>query len=82
MHGRWTITEDEYAEEVRRFVRYYGAKLRWVAPQDWMCEPIVLAGGVAPRGIVFKGTGLTVVEHQKRTVRNFVALRRTRGAVQ
>lgn len=79
MYGKWTLTADQYAEEVGRYVRHYGKKLQWVAPQDWMCEPIVLAGGPASRGIVFKGTGLTVEEHQRRTVKNFVELRRLLG---
>jgi hypothetical protein len=78
-YGRWTITPDQYTEEVQRFVRHYGKRLLWVAPQDWMCEPIVLAGGVAPLGVKFKGTGLTVAEHQRLTVRNFIALRRRLG---
>lgn len=75
MHGRWSMTVYEYAEEVQRYVRHYGRRLQWVAPQDWMCEKIVLAGGKGAGGIVFKGTGLTVEEHQRRTVINFVQLR-------
>lgn len=35
----------------------------WAAPQDWMCEPVMLAK-----------TGLTVTEHQHRTVENFLTL--------
>jgi hypothetical protein len=81
MFGRWTLTADQYAEEVGRYVRFYGKRLEWVAPQDWMCEPLVLAGGRAARGIVFKGTGITVEEHQRRTVENFVTLRRLLGDV-
>lgn len=62
-HGRWLITEDEYVAQVRR---YFDAMpgLQWVAPMDWMCEPFVLAK-----------TGLTVQEHQQRTVENFLRLR-------
>ncbi|MFD9948759.1 hypothetical protein, partial [Nonomuraea sp. NPDC059022] len=37
--------------------------LDWAAPQDWMCEPWMLAK-----------TGLTIAEHQRRTVANFVRL--------
>lgn len=81
MHGRWTSTPAQYAEEALRYRRAYGARLQWVAPQDWMCEPIVIAGGSAARGIVFRGTGLDVEEHQRRTVKNFVALRRLLGAL-
>jgi hypothetical protein len=79
MHGRWTITTSEYVAEVERYRAHYGKRLRWVAPQDWMCEPIVLAGGRAGRGIVFAGTGLTVEEHQRRTVKNFIELRKLLG---
>lgn len=60
---RWTITTDEYAEEVERFADEIGG-LDWVAPMDWMCEPNVRAG-----------TGLSIAEHQHRTVENFLALR-------
>jgi hypothetical protein len=79
MHGRWTMSAEQYAEDVQRYVRHYGKRLLWIAPQDWMCEPIVLAGGRAARGIQFKGTGLTVEEHQRRTVINFVQLRALLG---
>jgi len=79
MHGKWTITAEQYAEEVGRFVRFYEEKLLWVAPQDWMCEPIVITGGNAGRGVVFRGTRSYVVEHQRRTVKNFVALRALLG---
>jgi len=39
-------------------------RMDWAAPQDWMCEPFMLAK-----------TGLTVREHQARTVDNFQTLR-------
>ena len=74
LHGRWTLTAREYVAEVRRFRDEVGL-LEWAAPQDWMCEPIVLQGGDAARGVRFAGTGLSVEEHQKRTVQNFVELR-------
>ena len=51
MYGRWTLTAEQYAAEVWRYVHAYGQRLEWVAPQDWMCEPLVLAGGKASRGI-------------------------------
>ena len=81
MHGRWTVSTDDYAVEVQRFRRVYGARLQWAAPQDWMCEPIVIAGGAAARGVKFAGTGLSVEEHQRRTVANFVDLRRALGEI-
>lgn len=74
MHGRWTLAPAEYVAEVRRFRDEIGG-LAWAAPQDWMCEPIVIAGGEAARGIRFAGTGLSVEEHQRRTVENFLELR-------
>lgn len=61
-YGRWTITEDDYVAEVERY-RQMG-HLDWVAPMDWMCEPFIL-----------ERTGLTVADHQARTVENFLRLR-------
>lgn len=80
MYGKWQSSPDEYADEVRRYIGFYGRKLLWVAPQDWMCEPIVLSGGMARRSICFAGTGLSVEEHQIRTVRNFIELRARLGS--
>lgn len=155
LHGRWTITPEEYIAEVRRYLAI--GRLQWAAPMDWMCEPQVIAGlverrkskacpaclrahrktadgkpvplrvasldteerplfvcecgyqatGKAPRihvarwrawaaeagtvmaasvaeadrlglgaVVVFHGTGLSVEEHQRRTVENFLELRR------
>ena len=62
-HGRWRIDARTYAAEVRRYRDEIG-RMRWAAPQDWMCEPTML-----------KKTGLTVAEHQRRTVDNFLELR-------
>jgi hypothetical protein len=71
--GRWTISPAEYADRVRRHRDVIGW-LSWAAPQDWMCEPIVIAGGRAGR-LRFAGTGLTVAEHQRRTVASYLELR-------
>ena len=73
LFGRWTVLARAYAAEVRRFRDEIGGML-WAAPQDWMCEPIVIKGGKV-KGVVFAGTGLTVAEHQRRTVENFLELR-------
>lgn len=74
-HGRWTVTPREYVAEVRRFRDEIGGLL-WAAPQDWMCEPWVLSGGRPPGSReCFAGTYLTVVEHLRRTVENFVELK-------
>jgi hypothetical protein len=62
-HGRWLTTPEAYAAAVRRYRDEIGG-LAWAAPQDWMCEPRMLAK-----------TGLTVAEHQARTVENFLHLR-------
>jgi hypothetical protein len=72
-YGRWTVTAASYAARVRRYRARIG-HLTWAAPQDWMCEPIVIAGGRAGR-VTFAGTGLTVDEHQRRTVGSVTELR-------
>ncbi|WP_229789841.1 deazapurine DNA modification protein DpdA family protein [Pilimelia terevasa] len=70
---RWTIGPGEYVARLRRYRDEIG-RLLWAAPQDWMCEPVVIAGGqVGP--VRFAGTGLSVAEHQRRTVANFAQLR-------
>lgn len=72
-HGGWTITAAEYAAEVRRYSEAIGEP-DFVAPQDWMCEKVVREGGWL-NGQNFIGTGLSVHEHQRRTVENFLELR-------
>ena len=74
-YGTWDHgpTPCQYAERVRRYRDEIGG-LVWAAPQDWMCEPIVLSGGTAGP-IRFAGTGLSVAEHQRRTVSNLLELR-------
>lgn len=62
LHGRWTITPEEYIAAVRRYRDQLG-RLEWAAPQDWNCDPDVL-----------KETGLTIAEHQRRTVDNYLHL--------
>jgi hypothetical protein len=89
-YGRWRMTAVEYAALIRRIVGQLGPELcRWVAPQDCMCEDLVVYGGIGQRGVVFAGTremrGLTpgdpeqdrttaVRIHQRLTVDNFVEL--------
>jgi hypothetical protein len=68
-HGAWSVTVDQYAAEVRRFEQQIGL-LDWCAPMDWMCEPSVLMR-----------TGLSVEEHQRRTVENFIRLRELVGGM-
>lgn len=74
LYGTWRTPAALYVEQVRRYVAEIGG-MDWAAPQDWMCEPIVIAGGrVGP--VIFAGTGLSVAEHQRRTVANLLELRR------
>jgi hypothetical protein len=63
LNGGWKITPDEYVETVNRLNKT--PHLRWAAQQDWMCEAIMI-----------EKTGLTVREHQRRTVENFLELRK------
>lgn len=62
MFGKWTISANEYIEELKRISRSPG--LLWAAPQDYMCEPFIV-----------EKTGLSVHEHQRRTVNNLIHLR-------
>jgi len=61
--GRWRVTETSYLHSIARYHHEIG-RLRWCAPQDWMCEPRILAR-----------TGLTVRDHQRRTVDSVLSLR-------
>lgn len=61
--GRWETTEAEYVAAVQRYSDEIGS-LAWAAPMDWMCEPFVLGR-----------TGLSVREHQERTIENFLRLK-------
>jgi hypothetical protein len=60
--GEWSITPGEYIDAVCRYRSEIG-RLEWCAPQDWMCEPRIRAR-----------TGLSVREHQARTIGSFVEL--------
>ena len=68
-YGGWRLSAVDYAEKVRRYAEDVG-RLEWVAPQDWMCERSALTA-----------TGLTVAEHQRLTVENFLELRQLLGDV-
>jgi hypothetical protein len=63
LHGRWLTNVDQYIAATRRYAQEVG-RLEFAFSMDWMCEPATLAR-----------TGLTVKEHQRRTVANFVELR-------
>ena len=62
LHGQWLLTARDYVALVRRCRTDVG-RLQWAAIQDWMCEPHILGR-----------TGLTVREHQLRTIHSYEAL--------
>lgn len=62
MFGHWTITPQQYAQEVRRYSEDIGS-MEWAASMDYMCEPWIV-----------KNTGLSIHEHQERTVDNYLEL--------
>lgn len=63
MYGGWTQSPRDYAEEWKVYRAEIG-RLQWIAPQDWMCEPVVL-----------EKTGKTVEEHQRLTIENYLELK-------
>lgn len=63
MHGQWVTPAAAYAEAVAGYAERVGG-LDFAAPQDWMCEPQMISR-----------TGLSVREHQDRTVANYLELR-------
>jgi len=65
MFGAWQTTEVSYGAAVRRYQDEIGG-LAWAAPMDWMCEPFMLAK-----------TRLTVEDHQRLTVENYLRLSET-----
>lgn len=62
-HGRWTIPARDYAAAAERY-RVEVGQLDVASIQDWMCEEFITAK-----------TGLTVREHQRRTVDSWLELR-------
>lgn len=54
---------EPYVEAAYRYSHEIG-RLAWCAPQDWMCEPWMV-----------ERTGLSIAEHQQRTVTNLLELR-------
>lgn len=61
--GAWRTTPEQYVAAVRRYRDEIG-NLQWAAIQDFMCEPRILAK-----------TGLSVREHQARTVGSYLRLK-------
>jgi len=62
MFGKWVTKPTDYVASVKRYMSEIG-KLDWAACQDWMCEPFMLSK-----------TGLTVSEHQRRTIDSYLLL--------
>lgn len=73
-HGRWTRTPRQYVDDLRRIWEHVGP-YDWAAGQDWMCEDLIIHGGTSGGGLHFVGTHLSVPEHRRRTVHNFLELR-------
>lgn len=61
-YGKWLISEDEYIEECTRINDAFKRVILF-SPQDWMCEPFIV-----------EKTGLSVLEHQIKTVDNYISL--------
>lgn len=61
-NGRHRTAPGAYARAVRTYCDEIGL-LDWAAPQDWMCEPAMIAK-----------TGYSVALHQRLTVENFLEL--------
>lgn len=64
MYGHWKTSPQQYISECRDLMQEIGS-MDWAAPQDWMCEQVVL-----------KKTGKTVEEHQRLTVDNYLFLKK------
>lgn len=62
-YGAWRTEPGAYVDAVSRYADEIGL-MGWAAPQDWMCEPWIV-----------EKTGLSVREHQERTVSNYLELR-------
>lgn len=60
--GGWTVPATDYVALVRRATGELGT-IAWAAIQDWMVEDVALAS-----------TGLSIVEHQRRTVASYAEL--------
>jgi hypothetical protein len=68
-HGKWRTSPEQYAAELMKWTDTRGAP-EWAAPQDWMCEPDMLAK-----------TGKTIEEHQALSVASVLRLRELASGV-
>lgn len=63
LYGKFVTSPEAYACQADRWKWKIG-RMVWACPQDWMCEPFMLAK-----------TGLTVANHQRLTIESFAYLR-------
>ena len=63
MYNGWKTTPYKYVKAIRRYIDEIG-RMQWASPQDWMCEPFMN-----------EKTGLTVRQHQLKTVTNYLELK-------
>lgn len=62
LYGKWETTPQDYASRATRYTEEIGG-MEGAAIQDWMCEPAML-----------QKTGLTLREHQKRSLESWFTL--------
>lgn len=62
LYGKWETSPSEYLLWIQNYEKI--GNLDWAAPQDWMCEPFML-----------EKTGLSIEEHQRRTIESVQELR-------
>lgn len=63
MYGHWVTSARDYANRAERY-RVEIGRLDFAAVQDWMCEPFMV-----------QRTGLSIAEHQRRTIDSLHRLR-------
>lgn len=63
MFGSYQTSPEDYVAQTRRHADQIG-NMEYASPQDWMCEPFVV-----------EKTGLSVTEHQIRTIHSLLDLR-------
>lgn len=73
LNGRWTVSPRDYADLCLR-LRDGCGRMDFCSIQDWMCEPQIIEGGRIS-GRLAPGTGLTLREHQQRTVESYFVLK-------
>lgn len=62
LFGKWKTTPRSYVDGLHRLLNL-GLSIEWASIQDWMCEEHMI-----------NKTGLTIKEHQKRTIESFETL--------